>query len=202
MTFGAPRRLPCMTSFPDLSPAASRLAALVQGVTDEQLTAVTPCSDWPLAKLLDHVDGFALAFANAAVKGTGPLADLPPDGDPQLEPGWRDRIAADLEGLASAWKAPEAWTGMTRVGGVDLPGEPAGMFALDELVIHGWDVARASRQPYECDRPSLEAVHTLVLGVVSAGPDGPGIFGEPVAVAEDDPLLDQVIGLTGRHPAW
>lgn len=191
-----------MTSFPDLAPAADRLSLLVRGVPDGQLRAPTPCPDWSLAKLLDHVGGFALAFGNAAVKGTGPLAEPPPDGDPQLEPGWRDRIAAQLDALATAWKAPEAWTGMTRVGGVDLPGEVAGLFALDELVIHGWDVARASRQPYECDQPSLQAVHSLVLGVVEQGPQGPGIFGPPVAVDVADPLLDRVIGLTGRHPAW
>jgi uncharacterized protein (TIGR03086 family) len=191
-----------MTSLPDLGPAASRLANLVHGVRDDQLDAPTPCTDWPLGKLLDHVGGFALAFGNAAAKGFGPLAELPPDGEPQLESGWRDRIAADLQALAVAWKEPQAWTGATRVGGVDLPGEAAGMFALDELVIHGWDVARASRQPYDCDEPSLQAVHSLVLGVASAGEDGPKIFGAPVAVAPSEPLLDQVVGLTGRQPAW
>jgi uncharacterized protein (TIGR03086 family) len=191
-----------MTQFPDLGPAASRLASLVHGVGDDQLNGLTPCTDWTLGKLLDHVGGFTLAFANAASKGFGQLADLPPDHEPQLEAGWRDRIAGDLEKLAIAWKEPQAWTGMTRVGGVDLPGEAAGMFALDELVIHGWDVARASRQPYECDEPSLQAVHSLVLGVASAGEGGPKIFGAPVAVAPGDPLLDQVLGLTGRHPAW
>jgi uncharacterized protein (TIGR03086 family) len=192
-----------MTSLPDLGPAAHELALLVHGVADDQLNAPTPCQDWPLGKLLEHVGDFALAFANAAVKGTGPLAEPPPEGGPlRLEAGWRERIAADLEGLAISWKEPQSWTGMTRVGGVDLPGEAAGMFALDELVVHGWDVARASRQPYECDQASLKAVHSLVLGVVSAGPDGPGIFGQPVAVEPSDPLIDRVLGLTGRHPAW
>lgn len=191
-----------MTQFPDLGPAASRLASLLGGVRDDQLTAPTPCSDWSLGVLVDHVGGLSLAFANAASKGFGPLADVPPDGEPQLEAGWRDRIAADLEKVAVSWQDPLAWTGMTRVGGVDLPGEAAGMFALDELVVHGWDVARASRQPYECDEPSLQAVHSLVLGVASAGEGGPKIFGAPVAVAPGDPLLDQVLGLTGRRPAW
>jgi len=191
-----------MTSSPDLGPAAGRFATLIQGVRDDQLNGPTPCSDWSLAKLVDHAGGFAIAFANAAVKGFGPLSAVPEDGEPQLESGWRDRIAADLERLAIAWKDPQAWTGMTRVGGVDLPGDAAGMFALDELVIHGWDVARATGQPYDCDEPSLQAVHSLVLGVASAGADGPKIFGAPVSVADTDPLLDQVVGLTGRQPAW
>jgi uncharacterized protein (TIGR03086 family) len=139
------------------------------------------------------------------VKGTGSLAEPPPEGGPlRLESGWRGRIAADLEALAIVWREPQAWMGMTRVGGVDLPGEAAGLFALDEIVVHGWDVARASRQPYECDHASLKALHSLLLGIASAGQDAPGprIFGDPVAVPAADPLLDRVIGLTGRHPAW
>jgi uncharacterized protein (TIGR03086 family) len=191
-----------MTSLPDLGPAAARFATLIQGVRDDQLNGPTPCSDWSLAKLVDHAGGFAIAFANAAAKGFGPLSAVPEDSEPQLEPGWRDRISADLERVAVAWRDPQAWTGMTRVGGVDLPGDAAGMFALDELVVHGWDVARASGQPYDCDPASLQAVHSLVLGVASAGPDGPKIFGAPVSVADADPLLDRVLALTGRQPAW
>ncbi len=38
---------------------------------------------------------------------------------------------------------------MTKAGGVDLPGEVAGLVALDELVVHGWDVARATGQAYD-----------------------------------------------------
>lgn len=44
--------------------------------------------------------------------------------------------------MAGAWKDPAAWTGMTRAGGVDLPGEIAAAVAADELVLHGWDLAR------------------------------------------------------------
>jgi hypothetical protein len=38
---------------------------------------------------------------------------------------------------------------MTKAGGLDLPGEMAGVIALDEIVVHGWDVARSSGQPYD-----------------------------------------------------
>jgi uncharacterized protein (TIGR03086 family) len=194
-----------MTSFPDLTHTATRLAALVYGVADDQLSNPTPCDKWLLGDLLDHVGGFAIGFGNAARKGFGEIADATPEGNAaNLEAGWRDRIAGDLQALAISWADPQAWTGMTRVGSVDLPGENAGMFALDELVVHGWDVARASRQPYDCDRTSLEAVHALVLGF--AGPEQAqqrsSIFGPVLEVDLADPLLDRVIGLTGRHPAW
>jgi hypothetical protein len=38
---------------------------------------------------------------------------------------------------------------MTQVGGVTLPGEIAGQVALDEVVLHAWDLAHATGQPYQ-----------------------------------------------------
>jgi uncharacterized protein (TIGR03086 family) len=106
--------------------------------------------------------------------------------------------------MAEAWRDPEAWTGMTKAGGIDLPGEVAGVVALDELVVHGWDVARASGQPYDCDDESLNAVLTFVAPLAAEGLEAQreGLFGPVVAVPDDAPLLDRVVGLTGRDPSW
>ena len=61
---------------------------------------------------------------------------------------------------------------MTAAGGVDLPGEVAGIVALDELVVHGWDLAKATGQPADYDGPGLEAVYALVEQFRAAGVEG------------------------------
>jgi len=188
----------------DLEPAARRLADLVSGVPDGSLDGPTPCPDYSVGDLVDHVGGLALAFTGAATKtaaGTGAQA---PSGDrSRLGDDWRTRIPQDLAAMAAAWRDPAAWTGMTQAGGVDLPGEEAGLVALDELVVHGWDLARATGQAYECDPPTLEAVHGFVAQFPASGEGRPeSLFGPVVDVAEDAPLLDRVIGLTGRDPSW
>jgi uncharacterized protein (TIGR03086 family) len=189
----------------DLEPAARRLGNLVRGVPDEQLDAPTPCPEYTLGDLLDHVGGMSLAFIGAAQKDTGDDTSHAPSGDAsRLGDDWRTRIPRDLVGLAEAWRDPAAWTGMTKAGGVELPGEVAGLVALDELVIHGWDIARASGQPYDCDPASLEAVHGFAAQFSEPGLEAEreGLFGPVVDVPDDAPLLDRVIGLTGRDPAW
>ena len=192
-----------MTERLDLGPAAQRMAALIRTIGDDQLDAPTPCPDYSLGDLVDHVGGFAMAFAAAATKDTANAAPGGGSGDAsRLVDDWRSRIPRDLAALAAAWRDPEAWTGMTRAGGIDLPGEIAGVVALDELVVHGWDVARASRQPYDVDEPSLAAVHGFVEQFSSPGADRGGIFGPVVAVPDDAPLLDRTIGLAGRDPSW
>jgi uncharacterized protein (TIGR03086 family) len=189
----------------DLAPAAKRMAALVGGVSDNQLGGVTPCPAYTLGDLLDHVGGLSIAFTAAARKAELPGGSQGPSGDAsRLEEGWRDRIARDLDALAAAWAEPEAWTGTAVAGGVEMPAEVAALVALDELVVHGWDVARASGQPYDVDSVSLEAVHGFVAQFSGPGQEESraGLFGPVVPVPDDAPLLDRVVGMAGRDPSW
>lgn len=187
----------------DLEPATRVLTDLVAGVRDEQLTAPTPCAETSLGDLLDHVDGLALAFTAAATKT--PLdGDQAPSADAsRLGPDWRTRIAERLADLTSAWRDETAWTGMTRAGGLDMPAEVTAAIALDEVIVHGWDIAVATGQPFSSEPHLLEAAYGFVQSAVAERPEGtPGLFGPPVPVPDDAPLLDRLLGLTGRDPAW
>ncbi len=187
-----------MTTNPELEPAACRMADLVAAVPDDALDRPTPCEQYSVGDLLDHVGGAALAFAAAAIKK--PL-DRAPSGDAgNLGSDWRSRIPPDVLHVAQAWSEPEAWTGMTAVGGVELPAEMAGAVALDELVIHGWDLAVATGQPAAYDGPELEVVQDTVRHFRSSGIEG--LFGPQVVVSYDAPLLDRILGLAGRDPGW
>ena len=180
----------------DLGPAASEMSALIAAVPDELIGRATPCPAYRLGDLIDHVGGLALAFTAAAAKERGPLTEAPRPGDAaRLSEDWRTRIPRNLSALAAAWQDPAAWTGMTQVGGADLPGEVAGLAGLDELVVHAWDIARASGQKLTADPAAVEAAHGFL---VAAG----GPFGPMVAVPAERPLLDRVIGLAGRDPDW
>jgi len=187
-----------MSAHYDLTPAARRMAQFVDAVPDGFLGQPTPCEHYTVGDLLDHIAGAAVAFAAAASKE--PLAGGPAGDAANLGPDWRERIEGNLGILADAWSNPDAWTGMTCVGGVDLPGDVAGVVALDELIIHGWDLATATGQPAAYDGAELEAVHAMVQRFRSSGIDG--LFGPVVAVPSDAPLLDRIVGLAGRQPGW
>jgi uncharacterized protein (TIGR03086 family) len=192
-------------SIVDLAPAARRLADLVGGIPDDLLDAPTPCPAYTVGDLVDHVGGAALAFTGAAEKDMSEVTATGPSGDAsRLGDDWRTRVPRDLVRMAEAWRDPTAWTGMTRAGGVELPGEVAGLVALDELVMHGWDIARATGEDYDCDLPSLEAVHGFVAQFSAPGQEAAraGLFGPVVDVPDDAPLLDRVVGLAGRDPDW
>jgi len=193
-----------MTVF-DLGPATDRLGELVAGTPDDLLGGPTPCPDYAVGDLLEHVGGLAQAFAAGARKEGGALTSQAPEGNAaRLPADWRTRIPADLNSLASAWRDPDAWTGMTKVGGVEMPGEVTALVALDEVVIHSWDLARSTGQPFAVEPGLLEALAGFLEEAFAS--DEPaareGIFGPPVEVPADAPSLDRVIGITGRDPSW
>ena len=187
-----------MTTPIDLRPATVRMAALVEGVPDDALDLATPCSRFTVGDLLDHVGEAARAFRAAAVKQ--PLAPPPEPSAANLGPDWRARIAADVRALGDAWLDPDAWTGTTGAGGVELPGDVAGIVGLDEMVIHGWDLARATGQPAGYDGPGLDDVLAAVNQFRASGIEG--LFGAEVPVPADAPMLGRVLGASGRDPAW
>jgi uncharacterized protein (TIGR03086 family) len=189
-----------MTEMLDLAPAASRMAALLDGIPEGGLTAETPCPKYSLGDLVDHVGGLTIAFTAAAEKTALPGEHEPSGDASRLGDDWRRRIDANLTLLADAWRVPDAWTGMTQAGPVEMPGEIAGIVALNELVVHGWDVAKASGQPYAIDDDTLAACQGF-YAMFQEGDRGDA-FGSVVAVPDDAPLLDRVIGLSGRDPNW
>ncbi|HEY5880257.1 MAG TPA: TIGR03086 family metal-binding protein [Nakamurella sp.] len=187
----------------DLMPAATNLGRLVRQVPDDRLGDPTPCPDFTVGDLVEHIGGLALAFTAAAHKERGPLNQAAPNPDAaRLPADWRLRIPADLAALGAAWRDPDAWTGMATAGGVTMPGDVTGLVALDEIVLHGWDLAAATGLPYDVEQPQLAAVHGFVA---SFGPDPEsraGLFGPVIEVPASAPLLDRVLGLAGRDPGW
>jgi uncharacterized protein (TIGR03086 family) len=188
----------------NLEPATSALADLVTGIEDDQLPGLTPCSETTLGDLLDHVNGFAKVFAAAGTKTklpTGSQAAKPEMTN--LGPDWRTRIPDLVKALGESWAPSSAWEGTTEAGGNDIPAEMAGVIALDEVIVHSWDIAVSSGQPYSCDLDLIQAAYRFVESAVAQNPNGsPGLFGPPVQVSEGASTLDRLIGLAGRDPSW
>ncbi|MGW0547426.1 TIGR03086 family metal-binding protein [Streptomyces altiplanensis] len=186
----------------DFEPAVRQVARLLDGITDEQLSAPTPCEKYEVRHLLAHLVGLTAAFRDAAKKELGPSTDTDPGAAlPVLDDDWRTRLPRRLDELAAAWRAPDAWQGTTRAGGVTLPGDIAGRVALNEVVVHGWDLARATGQAYAPDAAALRSSYEL-LEPTGDAPGDDGIFGAPVEVPGGAPLLDRVVARAGRSPSW
>ena len=190
----------------DLDPPARQVRTLLDGISDDDLAARTPCEEYVVGDLLDHMMGLTLAFREAATKSTGGANQAGParPSAANLDPEWRSILPGRLEELVAAWRDPAAWEGTTAAGGATLPADVMGMVAVDELVLHGWDLARGTGQPFACDPESTQACFEFTTMSSAPGEEAgrEGLFGPVVEVPADAPLLDRALGLSGRDPNW
>lgn len=186
----------------DLRPATDRVTRLVTELDDDQLALPTPCGAATVGDVVDHLGMFAANFVKVARKELDEDTSSPPPAFDarNLGAGWRDRLAGDLTALADAWSTNAAWTGSTWVAGMHLPAEMVGLVALDELVIHGWDLSTATGEGY--DPPAHEVDAAIAFVSAFDAPRDGRLFGPIVDVAPDAPAFERLLGLTGRDPNW
>ena len=190
----------------DLGPAAREMTRLLNGVRDAQLRDPTPCTKYTLGDLLQHVRGLSEAFTLAGRKeqpagGSKP----PPQGDAsQLPDDWRGESTDWLDQLVETWSDPAAWEGTAWIAGSEAPASAVGITAANELVVHGWDVARASGQQLILDDAALAPSREFVAMMSGPGSEEArgDAFGPALPVAAGASALDTVVAGNGRNPAW
>ena len=178
-----------------LAAAAPRTVAVVRAISDDQLDLPTPCPDYTVRDLLNHLYDVVVNFQVLAARREVDWSAK----TEHLTPGWRDRFADEATRMVRAWDDPAAEEGDSP--GMGLPQRTVGLMGLIDLTVHGWDLARATGQPYQPVPEVTGAGHGFMDEM---GPMGQqmGAFGEPVQTGPDVTDLDRLLGRTGRDPAW
>jgi uncharacterized protein (TIGR03086 family) len=180
-----------------VAPAASPMRAVLRGITDDQLAAPTPCAEFDVRALLAHL----LTWGPTLV-GSAYGRSVPPAAGPALSAeGWRDGLERHLDAVVAGWSRPEAWQGTTRMVTLELPAATVGGMVVGELVVHGWDLARATDQWPVWPEAVLGALHEEIGRTAVQGREM-HVYGPEVPVSAGAPTLDRLLGLTGRDPQW
>ncbi|WP_341718507.1 TIGR03086 family metal-binding protein [Micromonospora sp. FIMYZ51] len=178
-----------------LAAATPRTVSVVQAITDDQLDLPTPCREYAVRDLLNHLYAVVVNFQALAARKPVNWADKPD----YLAEGWRDRFGVQARQLVEAWSDPASEEGVSP--GMGLPQSVVGGMALLDLTVHGWDLAVATGQQYEPAPEVLPALHELT-GQLGPQARQMGVFAEPVAVDAALPDLPRLLALTGRDPGW
>ncbi|ATW49893.1 TIGR03086 family metal-binding protein [Streptomyces peucetius] len=182
-----------------LEAAAERSVPVVRGITDEQLGHPTPCTEYDVKALADHLFQVVVNFQALAAKQDSDFSSEP---DYVGHGDWRTAFADETAALVRAWAAPGAEVGTS--GAMGLPARVIGRMALGDLTVHAWDLARATGQQYT---PDPVVVGEVLDAFRELAPTGRkmGAFGEEFplpdggAGASD---FERLLALTGRDPGW
>jgi uncharacterized protein (TIGR03086 family) len=177
------------------------LEPVVGHVTGDELHDPTPCTKLDVGQLRTHILGwlttFAAGFADPA--GQAPMDRI--DGytvpaDPAAE------VRAASATMATALHGGAADRPL-RLGGSAMPGDMALSMILWEYQVHGWDLARATGQPWSPPAAAAEESLEFAPGMLTPDYQGEGkAFGPPVPIPATAPALDRLLGLSGRDPGW
>jgi uncharacterized protein (TIGR03086 family) len=180
----------------NLAAAAGQAGDVIAAVRDDQWTRPTPCNEWDVTALVDHV---VQSLRNGAIRARGGKPDWTAQAPHAADPIGEYRAAADA--LIESWRGAGDLSGSTELPGM---GEMPARFPVDqltaELAVHTWDVARATGQSTELDPQVGETALTWAQGVLRPQMRGDA-FGPEVPVDPDAPLYDRLAGFFGRDPS-
>ncbi len=180
-----------------LNAGVDQMRPVIAGVDPSQMSLPTPCSDWNVEQLTNHILGTLTMFRDVAING---------EADPSLFS--QDLIGEDAAtsfNTVSA-EALAAWAQDGKMeGSAKLPfGEFPAMFALQlpamELMVHGWDLSQATGEDVTWN-PALVADTLEFCTTTFTSPEMRGTdFAEPIEVSADSDDLSKLLAFMGRRP--
>ena len=184
-----------------MAAAAAETARAVTGAAKTApLDTKTPCPDWDLRTLLNHTILWTAYSAERRARGESVAEDLMSK-DFTAEPGYAEAYQAQIAKAVHAWSDPEAWAGDRSVMGGAMPAADIAAMLIMEMVLHGWDVAKAVGQDYHCNGELAQAVLQTVQAQGDMFRQYQG-FAAVVPVPPDASTFDRALSASGRDPDW
>ena len=181
--------------------AIASTAAIVTTVRPDQVAAPTPCTEWDIRDLLNHIIG-TLWLSEALLSDRAPRYPMAPGGLPGTDLADEDPAAAYAEASAAALAAAAAGDTLTRMHTTPLgvmPGPALAGFTTLDILVHGWDLAKATGQPAGLDDALVAHALAFAQQAITPGTRAPRI-GPALPVAADAPLTNRLVAFLGRHP--
>jgi uncharacterized protein (TIGR03086 family) len=183
-----------------LTEAADAAARVVSGVSPDQLDGPTPCTDWDVRALMNHLILWTSYSLERRAHGES-VADELMSTDFAASPDFARRYREQLDRALAAWADPAAWDRKLDVMGTPTDSADVAAMNLMDMVLHAWDLAVATGQPYTLPGAAAEAVAQAVEANAELFRRYDG-FAAPVAAPDGASALDQALAASGRDPRW
>jgi uncharacterized protein (TIGR03086 family) len=172
--------------------AAKNTRKVLAGVKPNQLKDPTPCAKWNVQDLIDHIAVSIAGFSTAIVTGTQP---------PETKPGSGNLAAFDagVKKLVTAARVPGVLQKTLQTPMGPMSAVHFLMMPFNDYVIHGWDLAKATKQDTKMDSKHAEFLYNA-LNQQMDKIRHPDFFGPRVQVPANASVQDKLLGAMGRKP--
>jgi uncharacterized protein (TIGR03086 family) len=187
-----------MDSVKMLQRVVDQTSSLVEGTTEADLSKSTPCAEWTVKDLINHITGGSTMFALSAETGS-----VPDDMVGQLLGG--DNLGADYKGAfktattraLAAFELPGVMDKIVKLPFGEMPAGIALNIAIFDVATHACDLAKAMGTSVTDDELMEEA---LAIGKQMIGPElrAPGMFDEATPISDAASASDRLLAFAGR----
>ena len=181
-----------MTTFERFDRATATATAVVDAVTPQQYDEPTPCTDWTVRQLLNHLIGGTKMFT--AIVTRGPAVDRAAD---HVGPDHAASFRSAVGELRAAFAADGALDGVYQGPMGEAPGAMLMRMRVNEMMLHGWDLARATGQSTDLDPELAEECIGDIQRVQEAGRAQP-MFAPMQTVPAAATAADRLAATAGR----
>ncbi|MCW2651337.1 MAG: transcriptional regulator, ArsR family protein [Mycobacterium sp.] len=166
------------------------LQAVLQGIAAGDLTRQTPCTEFDVAKLTDHLMN-SITVIGGAAGATFPQRN--PDAPPLTQ------VSSAGDAALAAWRR-RGLDGTVSIGQNEAPASIAAGILSIEFLVHAWDYAVATGQQIAVPEPVADYVLGLASRIITPQGRTSVGFADPVAVPTGADAFDQLVAFTGRTP--
>ncbi len=180
---------------------ASRFESVIAAVAPNSWTWPSPCADWRALDVVQHALDMHAAMLQPLGRDLTNAPEVAEDPVGAFASARRDLAGVLADEALARTEVPTPVGSMTLADHID-------QVASADLVIHGWDLARATGQEHRLDPVEVErmwpAAQQIDERLRTPGAFGPGVvvYGPVVEVPADAPVADRLLGLVGRDPYW
>jgi len=183
-----------MRPLPDVHrDALAATGRIVNNIKDDQLHADTPCEDFDVAGLLNHLIGGNFWVAPLVQGKT--IAEV---GDSLDRDFSKDEYDASAKDADAAFSLPGAMERPVAVSYGPVPAEVYAGHRFIDVLIHGWDLAKATGQGTTLDPELVDACWTVINPQMELL-RGSGMFGDELDVPDDADPQTKLLAVLGRR---
>lgn len=171
-----------------------RVTAVVDRIAGMQMNDPTPCADFTVHGVLDHMFVGGGTFAHLF------RGEEPPEVTPPAVYGWVPvaEFREAMGDLVDAIRSPGALERIIPTPVGDMSGETFVRFVAVDALIHGWDLARATGQPYDVPEDLVQVVDRFARAAITPEVRATGMFADPVEAPHGASTLERLVAFSGR----
>ena len=170
----------------------------ILAASSAQPSSSTPCSEWTVQSLINHAISIQQFAQDVLGLGSSDISiirnvdhPLPSEGAEAALDSITDQVLATLKSinLEDTVETPFG----------SMPGGQFIMVPITDMIIHTWDLAKATGQNTALDSGLAELGYNVLVNVVEGAREN-GAFGPEIAIPTTASFQDRLLGLSGRQP--